>query len=88
MKESIILVRVGEKSVIWDHHLSRDIRFPTMWYVHPAKAQTSLYMVAGRKYHIVGNLMLRLINVQLFTGMLTSTQIKKHAGAALFAEVH
>ena len=23
-------------------HLSRDMRFPTMWYVRPAKAQTSL----------------------------------------------
>ena len=84
MKESIIRVRVGEKSVIRDHHLSRDIRFPTMLYVHPAKVQTSLCMVTCRKYHIVGNLMLRLINVQLFTGMLTSTQIKKHVGAALF----
>ena len=23
------------------NHLSRDVRFPTMWYVRPAKAQTS-----------------------------------------------
>ena len=23
-------------------HMSRDMRFPTMWYVRPAKAQTSL----------------------------------------------
>ena len=25
-----------------DFNLSRDIRLPTMWYVRPAKAQTSL----------------------------------------------
>ena len=24
-------------------HLSRDMRFPTIWYVRPAKAQTSAY---------------------------------------------
>ena len=29
---------------IW--HLSRDMRFPTMWYVRPAKAQTSLCICA------------------------------------------
>ena len=26
----------------WREHLSRDMRFPTMWYVRPAKAKTSL----------------------------------------------
>ena len=25
-----------------DQQISRDMRFPTMWYVRPAKAQTSL----------------------------------------------
>ena len=24
------------------HYMSHDMRFPTMWYVQPAKAQTSL----------------------------------------------
>ena len=27
---------------LWTPILSRDMRFPTMWYVRPAKAQTSL----------------------------------------------
>ena len=27
-------------------YLSHDMRFPTMWYVRPAKAQTSLYIRA------------------------------------------
>ena len=31
--------------LIWDH-MSRDMRFPTMWYVQPAMAQTSLCMRA------------------------------------------
>ena len=28
------------------YQLSRDVRFPTMWYVRPAKAQTSLRISA------------------------------------------
>ena len=28
--------------IIKNHDMSRDMRFPTMWYVRPAKAQTSL----------------------------------------------
>ena len=28
--------------MILDKYLSRDMRFPTMWYVRPAKAHTSL----------------------------------------------
>ena len=27
-------------------HMSRNMRFPTMWYVRPAKAQTSLHISA------------------------------------------
>ena len=29
-----------------ENNLSRDMRFPTMWYVLPAKAQTSLHIRA------------------------------------------
>ena len=32
--------------VCWVAHLSRDMRFPTMWYVRPAKAKTSLRICA------------------------------------------
>ena len=31
-----------KKHVKITQHMSRDMRFPTMWYVRPAKAQTSL----------------------------------------------
>ena len=30
----------------YQDYLSHDMRFPTMWYVRPAKAQTSLRMCA------------------------------------------
>ena len=34
-------------AVLWKHHLSHDMRFPTMWYVRPAKPQISLRIRAA-----------------------------------------
>ena len=41
---SLLMVAVGAMSqgTMTVSNLSRDMRFPTMWYVRPAKAQTSL----------------------------------------------
>ena len=36
----------GSKILDMIQYLSRDMRFPTMWYVRPAKAQTSLRICA------------------------------------------
>ena len=33
-----------EKSYTFQLHMSHDMRFPTMWYVRPAKAETSLIL--------------------------------------------
>ena len=42
--------KVGHDSVdscvVRYFHLSRDMRFPTMWYMRPAKARTSLRICA------------------------------------------
>ena len=35
-----IIERIG--NFTWSNHLSRGMRFPAIWYVRPAKAQTSL----------------------------------------------
>ena len=34
-------------------HLSRDMRFPTMWYVRPAKAQISIFRVFDSRLNIL-----------------------------------
>ena len=36
-------------------HLSRGMRFPTMWYVLPAKAQTSLRIKTFEPRHEISN---------------------------------
>ena len=41
-QDSGIITEVSLLKIIFKRELNRDMRFPTMWYVRPEKAQTSL----------------------------------------------
>ena len=42
-----VLTTEEPRAKIWPKQLSHDMRFSTMWYLRPAKAQTSLRKRAG-----------------------------------------